>query len=79
MSFYTANIIFTFRVRVRVSFRVSVELYFGTGNLNYSISRTITSSRRLGLGSQLVRVRVWVRVWVRVRFMLIVTYPFVAI
>ena len=41
MSFWTAYIISTFRIRVRVSFRVwvrvmvRVELYFGTGNLNH--------------------------------------------
>jgi len=34
VSFCTAYIIFTFMARVRVSFRVRVELYFGTGNLN---------------------------------------------
>jgi len=37
VSFWTAYIISTFmvrvRVRVRVSFRVRAELYFGTGNL----------------------------------------------
>jgi len=39
VSFCTAYIIVTFRVtvmiRVSFRFRVRVELYFGTGNLNY--------------------------------------------